>query len=642
MFKLNFFNPQFNSYLILLLSLTTLIFEVSLYNQIFFVSVLLFSILQNIYEYRFKNIISLFIGIIAIYIQFKLSSETLSKEFFLNLVLLLIFIKFSEAKNKNDYFFFNFTTIFLSVSSLIYGQDFLSSMNSIALMILSIIHLYVLNQQKIIKLNLKYLGKYLFVGIIILSFIAIIYFLFPRYEIKIKLFETTKNNLGIPDQIELGSFSEISNNDEKVFIFNALDKDIDEPLYFRVKVFDLMNNKRTWVSAPKEVFNINYRNNYKITKIRNSTQKSSRLIIYPNEKNWLPILKNFYYDNNFVHYNFLNETAETKEKIIKKTPYTIKSSNFKINFDVEILNFYKKLPGVFSQKLINWSTNLRNDSSDNLDYLNKLMKHFANGEYFYSLSPMIDNTNNYEKFFFDTKTGYCEYYSGMFAILARLQGIPTRLVTGYMGGNYNELGNFYTFKQSDAHTWVESYVDGKGWVRFDPTQVIPQINIVSFNNVSASNMQDKDIEKNNLFLKPNMIKLYYDYFDYIWTNKFQDYNQESRDEFLENSFQNIKFNSMYLFIILTILIFIKPFQIIFRKKLFFSLLFNKIRLKKNILNKSFTHQELFEQLSNKEKINFIEIFNTYERLNFAKDYKLNYRDFFQTNYKIIKFYLNIN
>ena len=81
-----------------------------------------------------------------------------------------------------------------------------------------------------------------------------------------------------------------------------------------------MNNKRTWVSAPKEVFNINYRNNYKITKIRNSTQKFSRLIIYPNEKNWLPILKNFYYDNNFVHYNFLNKTAETKEKIIKKLP----------------------------------------------------------------------------------------------------------------------------------------------------------------------------------------------------------------------------------------------------------------------------------------------------------------------------------
>ena len=84
MSKLNFLNPQINSYLILLLSLTTLIFEVSFYNQILFFLVLFFSIFQNIYVYRFKNILSLLVGIIVIYIQFKLSNETLSKEFFLN------------------------------------------------------------------------------------------------------------------------------------------------------------------------------------------------------------------------------------------------------------------------------------------------------------------------------------------------------------------------------------------------------------------------------------------------------------------------------------------------------------------------------------------------------------------------------
>ena len=641
MSKLNFLNPRINSYLILLLSLTTLIFEVSFYNQILFFLVLFFSILQNIYLYRFKNILSLLVGIIVIYVQFKLSNETLSKEFFLNLVLLLIFIKFSEAKNKNDYFFFNFTTIFLSVSSLIYGQDFLSSVNSIFLMLLSIIHLYSLNQQKIIKLNLRYLGKYLFIGIIILSFIALIYFAFPRYEVKIKLFETAKNNLGIPDQIELGSFSEISNVDEKVFIFNTLEKNRDEPLYFRVKVFDIMNNKRSWVSTPEEVFNINYKNSYKINKINNPTKNSTRLIIYPNEKNWLPILKSFYYDNSFVNNNIFNETAETVEKTTKKTPYIIKSSNFEVEFDNKILNFYTKLPEAFSQKLINWSFNLRNNSSNNIDYLDQLMKHFANGEYFYSLSPEIDNSNNYEKFFFDTKTGYCEYYSGMFAILARLQGIPTRLVSGYMGGAYNELGNFYTFKQSDAHTWVESYIEGKGWVRFDPTQVIPQINIISFNNVSSNNTKSDGIEKNNLFLKPSMIKLYYDYFDYIWTNKFQDYNQESREEFLQNSFQNIKFNSVHILIIIAILILIKPFQILFKKKIFFSILFNKIRAKKNILNKSLTHQELFMKLSDFEKMNFAEVFDLYEKKSFAKNCITNYRIFFQINYKILKFFFNI-
>ena len=642
MFKLDFLNPQINSYLILVLSLTTLIFEVSLHNQILFFFVLFFSIIQNMYIYKFKNIISLFIGIIAIYIQFKLSSETLSKEFFLNLVLLLIFIKFSEAKNKNDYFFFNFTTVFLSVSSLIYGQDFLSSVNSILLMKLSIIHLYSLNQKKIIKLNYRYLVKYLFIGIIFLSLITVIYFTFPRYEIKIKLFETAKNNLGIPDQIELGSFSEISNNDEKVFIFDSLDEKNDETLYFRVKVFDLIDDKRSWVSAPKQVFNINYKDSYKIVKKDDSIKNSSKLIIHPNDKSWLPTLKNFYYDNNFVNYNFLNGTAKSTEKIIKKTPYIIKTSNFKIDFDHEILSFYKKLPEAFSPKLINWSNNIRNNSSNNFDYLKKLMKHFANGEYFYSLSPEIDNSNNYEKFFFDTKTGYCEYYSGMFAILARLQGIPTRLVSGYMGGTYNGLGSFYTFKQSDAHTWVESYIEGKGWVRFDPTQVIPQINIISFNNVSSTNTQSEALKKNNLFLKPNMLKLYYDYFDYIWTNKFQDYNQETRDEFLQNTFQNIKFNSVYLLIIITILILIKPFLIIINKNLFFLTLFNKIRSKNNILHKCFTHQELFMKLSNDDKLKFAEVFDLYEKKVYAKNYVINYETFFKVNYKILKFYFNIS
>jgi len=146
MFRLNILNPKFNSYLLLVLSLTTVLFDVNFYNQLLFFSVLFFSIFQNLSHYKFKNVYSSIISLIAIYIQFKLNDETLSKEFFLNLVLILIFIKFSEAKNKNDYYFFNYSIIFLSVSTLIYGQDFLSSINSILLMLLSIIHLYSINQ----------------------------------------------------------------------------------------------------------------------------------------------------------------------------------------------------------------------------------------------------------------------------------------------------------------------------------------------------------------------------------------------------------------------------------------------------------------------------------------------------------------
>ena len=137
-----------------------------------------------------------------------------------------------------------------------------------------------------------------------------------------------------------------------------------------------------------------------------------------------------------------------------------------------------------------------------------------------------------------------------------------------------------------------------------------------------------------------MIKLYYNYFDYIWTNKFLDYNQKSRDKFIKNNFQNLKFDLFYIIIIVILLILIKPIKIIANKRLLFSFLFSKIRFKNNVLNKSLTHQELFKKLSNDEQTKFIDVFNVYEKLNYAKNYRINYKTFFITNYKIMKFYLN--
>jgi len=48
-------------------------------------------------------------------------------------------------------------------------------------------------------------------------------------------------------------------------------------------------------------------------------------------------------------------------------------------------------------------------------------------------------------------------------------GVPTRNVTGFVGGTYNRFGRFYAVRQGDAHSWVEAYIDGAGWLSFDPT-----------------------------------------------------------------------------------------------------------------------------------------------------------------------------
>lgn len=72
-------------------------------------------------------------------------------------------------------------------------------------------------------------------------------------------------------------------------------------------------------------------------------------------------------------------------------------------------------------------------------------------------------------FLFDRRRGHCEYFSSAMAILLRAVGVPTRNVNGFLGGEWNEYGGYIAVRSGDAHSWVEVWFDGVGWVTFDPT-----------------------------------------------------------------------------------------------------------------------------------------------------------------------------
>jgi protein-glutamine gamma-glutamyltransferase len=72
-------------------------------------------------------------------------------------------------------------------------------------------------------------------------------------------------------------------------------------------------------------------------------------------------------------------------------------------------------------------------------------------------------------FLFETRAGHCEYFASSMAILLRTLGIPAREVNGFLPGEYNDLGGDYIVRASDAHSWVEVYFPGSGWLTFDPT-----------------------------------------------------------------------------------------------------------------------------------------------------------------------------
>ncbi len=102
----------------------------------------------------------------------------------------------------------------------------------------------------------------------------------------------------------------------------------------------------------------------------------------------------------------------------------------------------------------------------------RALAHIRAGDYYYSLLAPALGDNPTDEFFFETRRGYCEHYASAFALLMRVAGIPARVVVGYQGGELSTVGNWYLVAQSDAHAWTEVWLNGRGWVRVDPTAAV--------------------------------------------------------------------------------------------------------------------------------------------------------------------------
>ena len=93
-------------------------------------------------------------------------------------------------------------------------------------------------------------------------------------------------------------------------------------------------------------------------------------------------------------------------------------------------------------------------------------------QFAYTLATPLLGRNSVDEFLFDEKAGFCEHFSSAFVVLMRAAGIPARVVTGYVGGYRNPLGGYWQVRRSDAHAWAEVWLQGRGWIRVDPTAAV--------------------------------------------------------------------------------------------------------------------------------------------------------------------------
>ena len=132
-----------------------------------------------------------------------------------------------------------------------------------------------------------------------------------------------------------------------------------------------------------------------------------------------------------------------------------------------------RLPHDLDPRIVDLAETVSAGGDTVLEKASLLETHLKRG-YAYSLNLTWDpGVQPLSTFLFEAKSGHCEYFASSMAIMLRAVGVPTRMVNGFLAGEYNVIGGSYIVRQSDAHSWIEAYVPGRGWLEFDPTPPDP-------------------------------------------------------------------------------------------------------------------------------------------------------------------------
>jgi len=131
-------------------------------------------------------------------------------------------------------------------------------------------------------------------------------------------------------------------------------------------------------------------------------------------------------------------------------------------------NEYLKLPPL-DLRILHLAEQITASSPTNFDKA-LAIEQYLRSHFGYTLQlPRTQPRDPLANFLFERKQGHCEYFASSMAVMLRAVHIPSRIVNGFRTGEFNDLTGQYVIRASNAHSWVEAYFPGSGWISFDPT-----------------------------------------------------------------------------------------------------------------------------------------------------------------------------
>ncbi|MDD1620411.1 MAG: DUF3488 and transglutaminase-like domain-containing protein [Methylococcaceae bacterium] len=382
-----------------------------------------------------------------------------------SLIVVALGLKLLEIHGKREIYLVVFLAFIVAASQFLYEQSIL--MAAYILLVCTVLLATLVIQNSRQPQTLAALKAALTIIFQALPIATVIFVSFPRIEAPrwMWLEDNTQAKSGLGNTLEPGSISDLSLSGELVFRvrFNG-EPPPPRQRYWRGPVYSFTDGVRWMAAAPGRPD--------KEPTFRGQSY-SYTLLMEPQKEHWVFALEMPEQFDQSLRRNGLFQLL-TKKKPSDRNEYSITSNTEYITDHIEedLRRENLQLPRRPSDRIKALVETLHGFDAEPEIYIRNLLGHFRQENFHYTLTPPLMPDKPIETFLFEQRTGFCSHYATAFVYLMRVAQIPARVVAGYQGGELNKVGNFLEVRQADAHAWAEVWLDGKGWVRFDPTAAI--------------------------------------------------------------------------------------------------------------------------------------------------------------------------
>lgn len=304
---------------------------------------------------------------------------------------------------------------------------------------------------------------------------ALFFIVIPRTPFKFfgKSHMRGVKTVGFSDKVDFGTFSNVK-LDPAVVMRIEMDRDIAAPHYWRGMTLDYFDGL-SWRNSLKERYRVpRGEDEYLVSPYDRRSAVEQRIYLEPIDSDvifGLGEIKGVRTDFFSVVQSDMAGDIYIRGKGPGSNRYTIHSvvlDRYHRKNDPSYLQLPRGLNRIanLAKKIAAGAVTDEQKAASVEEYLRK--------NYVYSLfiSPPPVGMTQVEDFLFHSKKGYCEHYATSMVLMLRSLGVPSRMITGFYGGERNSYGGYIIVRQSDAHSWVEAFVKGV-WRRYDPTPYSP-------------------------------------------------------------------------------------------------------------------------------------------------------------------------